>query len=323
MIFQTDLIWYSSLSAGLADLRKNQFVLEDAYSNLMKDPYLKQAYGEKEIQNFKAFINRKIFVFTEHRLPDQATFPAIVIKVGSGDEDKAKDALGDSFQQEKVDPATLGGVFPAPMILLPPTTPISYDNLTGQVTFGDGVNLTTSNIYEGQYVFDEINKKSYQIQLVIDDSNLLLEEGLSPAPNLTGMTIRPSQNLVGHTRRSIWAWEDVELELLATDAVEVLYLYTIVMTMLIRYKKVLWGERNWAISSVTYGPIFRASAEDDPNLLYGRTVKVTGRVEHSAIESTTPLIDGVSTTIKIDDMTSPDAVLEQAEEQGWDGENDP
>ena len=323
MIFQTDLIWYSSLMAGLSDLRKNRFLLEDAYSNILSDPYLKEAYGKKEVDNFKAFLDRKIGVFTEHRLPDQASFPAIVIKVGPGDEDKVKDALGDSFTTEKVDPATLGGVFKTPMILVPPTTPINFDPLTGQVTFGAGVNLTTSNVFEGQYVYDEVNNKAYQIQLVIDDSNLLLESGLNPAPNLTGMTIRPSQNLVGHVRRSIWVYEKVDLELFAVDAVEVLYLYTIVMTMLIRYKKTLWDARNWAISVVSYGPVERASAEDDPNKLYGRTISVQGRVEHSAIESTKPLIDGVSAQIKIDDMTSPAAFLAEAESQGWDGEGDP
>lgn len=323
MIFQTDLIWYSSLMAGLADLRKNRFVLEDAYSNIMCDPYLKDAYGKKEVENFKAFLDRKIYVFTEHRLPDQATFPCIVINVGSGDEDKAKDAIGDSFQQERVDPATLGGVFPTPMILVPPCTPEHFDPLTGQITFGNDVSLNKSNVYEGQYVFDEINKKFYQIQLVIDDSNLLLEEGLNPAPNLTGMTIRPSQNLVGHIRRSIWAWENIELELHASDAVEVLYLYTIVMTMLIRYKKTLWDARNWAISSVKYGPIQKTSPQDDPNNLYARVISIAGRVEHSAIESTAPLIDGVGTDFRIDDMKTPDAFLDQATKQGWEGEEDP
>lgn len=323
MIFQTDLIWYSSLMAGLADLRKNRFVLEDAYSNMMCDPYLKDAYGKKEIENFKAFLDRKIYVFTEHRLPDQATFPCIVIKVGPGDEDKAKDAMGDGYQQDKVDPATLGGVFQSPQILVPPCTPEDYDVMTGQVTFGEDVNLTKSNVYEGQYVYDEVNKKAYQIQLVINDATLLLEEGLNPPPNLTGMTIRPTQNLVGHTRRSIWAWEKVELELFASDAVEVLYLYTIVMTMLIRYKKNLWDARNWAIASVSYSDLQKASPPDDPNNLYGRTISVSGRVEHSAIESTTPLLDGVSSEIRIDDMKTPDAILDQVEHQGWEGEEDP
>jgi hypothetical protein len=195
--------------------------------------------------------------------------------------------------------------------------------MTGQVTFGEDVNLTKSNVYEGQYVYDEVNKKAYQIQLVINDATLLLEEGLNPPPNLTGMTIRPTQNLVGHTRRSIWAWEKVELELFASDAVEVLYLYTIVMTMLIRYKKNLWDARNWAIASVSYSDLQKASPPDDPNNLYGRTISVSGRVEHSAIESTTPLLDGVSSEIRIDDMKTPDAILDQVEHQGWEGEEDP
>ena len=322
MIAQSDLLIYTALKVGLNDLRKNKFLLDEAYANITTDPYLKDLYGQKEVENFKAFVDKKIFIFTEHRPPGKASFPCIVIKVGGGQEDAPKDALGDSYQQDIVDPSTLGGVFQSPQILLGPVTPIEYDQLTGQVTFDSNVNLETSHVFEGQYVYDEVNQKAYQIQLVIDSSNLLLESNLSPPPNLTGLTIRTSQNAVGHTLRSIWVWENHTISVFATQVHEILYLWTLVMYMLLRYKKQLWDARNFAITTMSYSEIYRASAPDDPNNLYGRDISIRGRVEHSVIETTTPLIEGIIPDIKIDGMKSPDAVLPEARLRGWEGEFD-
>lgn len=319
-IFQADILWYTAIEAAIQDIRKNKFVLDDAYSSLVCDPYMKKLYGQKELENFKAFIDKKIYIFVQHRPPDQSVFPCIEIRIGGGQEDAPKDALGDSYQQDIVDPATLGGVFKTPQILLGPVTPESYDKLTGQMTFGDDVDLTKSNIFEGQFIYDEINKKAYEIMLVIDSSNLMIEEGSNP--NLTGMTVRTTQNAVGHTRRSIWCWETHTLGLYASKANEVLYLWTIIMYALGRYKKTLWEARNFQISTVSYSEIYRASSEGDTNNLYARDISVRGRVEHSWIESTTPLIDGINMDLLIGEMKSPDGVLPVVEKQGWEGEGD-
>lgn len=322
MIFQSDLLWYSALEAALADMRKNKFLLDDAYSCLLTDPLMKQMYGQKEIDNFKAFLDKKIHIFTEHRPPDTAKFPAFVIQIGGGTEDAGKDALGDGYGREDVDPATLGGVFQTPQYVVEPRTPIEYDDLTGQVTFGPDVDLTKSNVFEDQIVYDEVNKKGYVIQLVIDSSNLVLEQGINPPPNLTGMTIRQRSNVVAHTRRAIWAYETHTVTSMATNATEVLYLYTLMIYMLGRYKKQLWEARNFQISTISYGPIYRASPESDPNIVYARDIQVKGRVEHSWIESTAPLIQGVNMELQIADMETAPAFEAEVAAQGWSGEGD-
>lgn len=320
-IFQADLVARSAILESLADLRKNTFLMDDALSHLLDDPYLQKVYGKKEIDNFKKFLTtRNIMVAIEHRPQDQASFPAIVVKLGPGDEDGPKDALGDGFQQENVDPSTLGGVFKYPQIVAGPLTPEAYDVLTGQISFADGVVL--SNVFEDQMVYDEINRKSYPIKLVLGDSEIMIEENLSPPPNLTGMTIRTIQNQVGHIRRSLFVWEKVELEILATTGQEVIYLFTILMYALIRYKKPLWDARNFQVSSITYSDLYHATPQADPNVIYGRTISMRGRVEQSAIESTSELLQGLSLDLRVADMETPDSIEEQVESQGWSGEND-
>lgn len=314
-IFQTDMLFYSAIQVGLADMRKNKYVLDDAYSELVNDKYLKNLYGKKEIDNFRSFIDRKIWLFTEHRQPDQAAFPCIVIKIGPGKEDNPKDALGDSYQSEVVSPASLGGVYRVPQILVGPITPDDYDVATGQVTFGSNVNLTTSNVFPGQFLYDTVNGKSYEIQLVLDDSNLLIDAALNPPPDLTNMIIKPTRDSIGQIRRSIWAWETVELTVFATDAVEVFYLYTILMYLLLRYKKPLFDARNFAISYCSYSEL--SKAETDPNILYYRTITVNGRVEHSVIESSKPIIAGIDMELDISGAVTNPSLENEVTAQGW------
>ena len=305
-IFQPDLIHYTAFKAALADLRANKFLLNDAYSDMINDPLL-SAYGAKEVERLKAFIDKEIYVTLETRMPDVAKFPYIVISLGQGSEDSAKDALGDSYQSELIDPASLGGAIAnSTQILLGPVTPLEYDSMTGQITFDPSVSLTASNIYAGQFVYDSKNNKSYEILLVLDDSNLLIAEGLNPT--LTNMYIKPQRMSMSNIRRSVWVWENHTIKIGATDSTELMYLFTLVVYILMRYKKTLWDARNFAVATIGYSEIYAVSSQDDPNITFGRDIHLRGRVEHSVIESTSPIIYGTNLELDITGMGSaPDA----------------
>ena len=324
-VFQADLVWGTALRAAIADMRKNQYLLEDAYKDLLKDPYLRKLYGLKEVERFKAFISKDIEVFVRHRPPDHIKFPYICIHVGGGDEDAPKDALGDSFQSENRSPESLGGAVSDNSTVLGPVTPLSFDSLTGTVTFGPGVDLIASKVFDTQFVIDTVNNKAYPIELVLDSSNLLIE----PLPdgtniNLTNMQIKRTPNFLGAVRRSMWLWRTDTLELAATDGNECMYLFTLVMYILLRYKKQLWDMRNFAAATISHSALERLSSESDPNNVYAITINIRGRTELSAIESVQPLIGGIDTQIKIADMTSPPAVLQQEGPNPlWEGEGDP
>ena len=320
MIFQTDIWLMTAIKAAILDMRKNLYLLDDAYANLLSDPLLNQLYGQKEIDRIKAFLLKDINVFVEHRIPDLAKFPAIVIKIGGAQEDSPKDALGDSFQKDFVDPASLGGAFPASNDVLGPITPQSYNSSLGQITFGPGIDLVASNVYDTQFVFDSINEVYYPITLVLDGSNLVIEQGATP--NLTNMYIKRTKNSYTNIRRSIWFWETNTIDLVATDANDLMYLFTIMMYIFIRYKQFLFDARNFAAYTISYSELFRASASDDANNLYGRTITIRGRIENSAIESTTPILDGNLTSLLIADMTSAPGALPLVQGNIWEGQGD-
>lgn len=312
-IFQTDLIFFTAIQSALADIRKNLYLVDDMYACLLSDPLLYEKYGQKELEKLKNFIkNVNIEVSISHRI-EQAKFPAIAIELGSGNEDVNKAALGDSFGASFVEPESLGGAYDTPYIILGPVTPISYDATSKVITFDDNVDL--SSIFPGQYVFDEINRKSYLIEEV-DTRTLKISAGVQP--NLTNMTVRPTQsNNISVVKRSIWVWESVTLVYASTDATELLYLHTLMIYILGRYKKTLFENRNFAVSTIGYGPVERLTLDSDPNIAWMRSISVRGRVEHSWIESTLPIIDGIAETVKIADMQSADAILDQVKNQNW------
>jgi hypothetical protein len=74
---------------------------------------------------------------------------------------------------------------------------------------------------------------------------------------------------------------------------------------------------------MSYSPLYRVTAQEDPNNIYAREITIRGRVEQSFIESTRPLIGGINTELLIADMKSPESILPQVEGQNWKGQNDP
>lgn len=330
MISATDVIILTAIRLGIEDIRRNQFLIDDIMCQFESDPYLKQSWGKQQIDRFKDFISKtKINVVMETRLPDTSKLPAIIVKIGGGQEDPAKQGLGDSTHFEDVAPEAALGNYTSPLIILGPVTPESFDSTTGEITFADGVDL--SGVFAGQFVYDEINRQHYEIQLILDDHTILIDSGLSP--NLQNMTIRPTKNAVRHTKKSIWFYENYTLTCMSTEPNELMFLYSLVLYILGRYKKNLFEARNFEIATYSYTEIYPPNPGDDTNLLFARDVNLRGRVEHSFIESTDLLIEGVSPKLLIDpdldgdgeiaaDKTPESLYEDQVSKQGWELEKD-
>lgn len=314
-IAQTDLIIFSALKLGLADLRRNKFALKDAYSQLTTDPYLKEAWGEAEAERLVKLLDKNIDIYLAHKQTiGSAKFPCFVIKMGSATEDSSRESLNDYQESEKVDSSTLGGAFPDNKIILENITPTSYDKLTGQMTFGDGVDLDSSQVFDGHFVLDTKNNKKYEITLVLGSKDLMID----PVNDidLTNIKIISGDIDLAHETKKVWYLESHVIECWSSDSVECIYLWTILMVILARYKLTLFDARGFALASYNYGPIEQYQPED-PNNLYYREVSIRGRVEHSVIESTNQLIGAISVGLGIEGATSPEAIKDLINNQMW------
>ena len=317
-IFQSDLILATSIRAGLADMRKNLFIIDDMMKDLTTDPLLKKLYGEKEVQKMKDFLSREIFVNLEHKQPDQAKFPNVTISIGGGQEDP-RQSLSDGYDSGATLAMPLsktkGAISDNPRIILGPVSAQSYDSMTGQITFPPSADL--SNVFEDMYVYDSKNNKFFQISLVLNQSELLIQPGSQLDTN--ALYVYPTAQVVQNTMRSLKIWENHTIHLFATSATEVIYLYNIILYLLERYKKPLFDARGFAISIVGYSEIYFASplGEADPNILYGRDISLRGYVEHTVIETTNLPLDGFNVELDVVSEAPPAAIQQQTEEQGW------
>lgn len=327
-IYQGDIIIITAMRAALADIRRNQFLIDDIMCQFIKDPLLKKAYGQTQVDRFKEFLRREINILMETKLPDTSKLPAIIIKMGPGIEDSQKQGLGDSDTFMDVSPDTLGGVFPTDVLVAGPLTPESYDPNDGELVFK---NPLPDGVFEGQFVFDEVNRKSYVIQTVLSPYMLVIDTDLKA--NFTNMTIRPQSSMVQHNRKSIWFYETYTFMSMSTDPNELLYLWSLVMYTVGRYKKTLFEGRAFENMTISYSEIYPPNPGDTTNLLWARDVTIRGRVEHSFIESTNNLIEGISSDLLIGidvgvnvnlaaDQTSKALWDEQVSKQGWELEKD-
>jgi hypothetical protein len=83
--------------------------------------------------------------------------------------------------------------------------------------------------------------------------------------------------------------------------------------------------------SFSYTPVYDPNPSDQTNILFARDVKISGRVEHSFIESTNQLIEGIDPNLLINagvdssiaaDLTPEPLYEEQVSKQIWSMEKD-
>src|SRR5579871_446394 len=161
--FNGDLVLFTSLKEGVKRLKKHLYIIDSINQELIKDKYLKEEFGQAELERFRNFMSRnEITITTDHKPPKQINYPCISIGIGQGrEDDQRRLSLGDAVNNDTrmVDPASLLGSEVVPRIILGPVTPDSYDPATGLMTFSDSVSLT--NVVSGQYVADNVNNKTY------------------------------------------------------------------------------------------------------------------------------------------------------------------
>lgn len=318
MIRATDLYMTRAVQLMLKDLRKNRFLVNDILCDVTSDDMLKDLYGQKEVDKFNLLVDKDIQVNVEHAI-DVAKLPAIAIRVGGGAEDTSRtgDALSDGYRAEKKDARKFQGVFITPRVIIGPVTPEQYDYQTGKMVFPEGVDL--SRVFDAMNVYDEVNKKSYPIVTVMDESTLFIEAG--SRPNLNGMTIRGKDESAINVRKEYFTTETVTFICCAVDPVEVIYLYQMMMYLIGRHRLNFFETRNFRATTVSYTPIYKLV--DEPNFVFARDITINGTVEHNYIESTSRPLDGSQPDVRIADMKSPPALIAQVSGQGWSGEEDP
>lgn len=232
-IFQSDLIIQSAIVEGMTRLKTtDQWCLDYVFSSLPRDELTSKRYGQMDVEQAKKwFLSTKIPVFVNTRID---TFQGTCVTIALSSSSEVENTLADQhYEVEEIVPA-------APSQGLVPKFTPSYDDQTGIVTLLSG--MTTDLFYAGMYLVNP-GGDQYQIVEVLDDQRFTLDP--QPVVNLNNVTLwaapiqKAKVQLGSVAMRETYTIGVHE----ATDAYHCVILHSILVFLLLRYRKSLFEHR--------------------------------------------------------------------------------
>lgn len=304
----TDLLIKSAIDSGIADLRKNKYLLTDIFPVMVteNDPLLAQYQGTDYRNAYQWFSETdiKTVLYLRRDLP---SFPCISIALVSSQEDTSKDSLGDVnvFPMGDIDPQS---------VQRPPTkvyrnfTPTSYNPSTGTITMPS--NLNTYQLAPELHMLVEKNSgRGFTIQRVIDFQNFQILP--NQTLDITDVYIAPvSDTWNAHYGRSRFN-DSYEIGVHGnSQPTEAIWLSQIVEYILLKYKAKLFEQRGLILSTFSEGNVSR-NENYLADTVYSRYFSVNFQSETTWIESIAPKIAKVNGGVYIiDDKATPQSILD-------------
>lgn len=324
-IWQGDVFFRRIIELILRDVRQNPWLMDDILSDFVTDPMLSGIYGQKEIENAKKWINdNEISVFLPHRM-DLEKMPCVTIAIGSNMEDRSLARMADMTHiVETLQPTQVGKVVP---YIIPPFYYTSYDQATGFFEVPGTVDLVI--IQPNMAV---INPQTGAGFIITSKNN----NGFFITPgtviNFDVIAVIPEYRIYKARREIATFQENISIGChVHGDPNALLWLYSIMMYGLLRYREGLIESRNFQISNLTTTDMIRNDAfQSFGENVYSRFITLTGQVENTWIKApkrvieTINIIDGIDAgliMINKDGGQVPDIV--DSEEEIWVSKTDP
>jgi hypothetical protein len=324
MITQTDLILRSALIAGLKDLRAKPYLIDDIFSQAAQDTLLQQEFGYAEIARVKKwFLGINVPVVMQHRL-DSVELPCISIALMSSGERTGETYLGDFGDNEEIDDTQVFSSKTAqiePVVILGPFSPKAYDPATGLITLPDA--LTTEWLFPGQLLVDRKHNTAYSILTVVDLQTFTIAE--DTVADFSDAIVMPRYQTMSLTRERAMFSETYQIGChVSGDAVELLWLHSIVVFCLQRYKQSLLDGRGLTRTTFSSSDFVKNPAYEGQNV-YSRYVTMTAVVENNWIASVNQKLEGIvlDSLRVMDGGTTPEQYYDEIKDQGWVMDDDP
>lgn len=318
-IFQSDLTIKTAIELGMDDMRKELWLLDDALSDAIENPYLKDKYGQKQIDAFKEwFVNNQIDIVMRDR-NDKDKMPCVSITLGNSTEkDEMKTMADQSTESVQLLPQQINKPIG---YVVKPFAFISYDDTTGEVVIpADLPNL--AGVSAGMILVNPDNGQGYIIQDVVGGA-IVIEEDLDIGTP-TRLAVVPQHQFYTARREHTFFQETYSITCHAHgDPQTLLWLWTIVTYTLLRYRESMFEAQGFTQSSLSSSSMnsdgYYTTAGGEQ--VWTRTITLSGMVENSWIKSPRRIIEfialrekkggGYRGGIKILSNSEPDIVNEQ------------
>lgn len=308
----TDILMKTMMEAAFADLRKNNWILDDIFADLALDPLAKMDYGWKEVMRAKEwFTGNNIDVYLTNRV-DTPRFPCVSIVRLSSREMTERDELGDGFDESEIVPHNITNL---PQQMYGPFSPSAYDPNTGTVTLPSG--LETNRMFVGQFLVSKVSGKAYVINQVNDPASFVIAKGT--VDDFTQSYIAPPTALWNLSKERTWLEETFAIGMhTESDMNEAIWMRQLVQYIMLRYKEAYIERRGVALSTFNVGSIDINPHFNGTEKVFSCMMTFTGQVEANFIKYAAPKLQGFKvTTYVLDGPKTPAAYLKYAEAQGW------
>lgn len=288
-IFQGDIIIKTAIELGIEDMRKNPWLIEHMLSDLVNISYFTDKYGQKQIDACKEWLkNNQIDVYMRGR-DDKDRLPCVTIQIGGDEEkDEMKTMADQSTEKAVLLPNKIGKPIP---YVVKPFIPTGYDDLTGEVSVGEDVDLAGVSL--GMILVNPANGQGHAI-LDITPTGLLIEAGMEIAATQFGI-VPKFQYYEARVEHSFFAETYIIGCHAHGDTQNLLFLWSIVKYSILRYRESLLEANGFAQSSISSGgpDLDEAFTTDGGEKAWARYINLSGQTENSWIKSPRRFIESV------------------------------
>lgn len=292
---------------GIADIRRNPWLLDYCFASLAQDDLTNKAYGEKEIDQAKRwFLRTQIPVFMSTRV-DSAQLPAVTITLLESAENYQThaDIHSDTSERTEDDWPALAGPF----------QPATYLPLTSQMTLPSTV---TDNLVVaiGMVILDAVGTPHAITDIQLDSNNNVVVTLEDPGftADFRNATIKGSQPQLITTIESVSMRETYSIGChIEGPTPQLTYLHSIVVFILLRYKQSLLEARGFESSSISSSR-FDRDQNTDVETAFVRYLNITGNVRQYWPKAVNPTIQSVEAQFEVEAPNSGDGLAVYAEE---------
>lgn len=279
-IWQGDVFFRRIIELILRDVRDNNWLIDDILSDFVNDPMLSGIYGQKEIENAKKWItDNEISVFLPHRM-DMEKMPCVTIAIGSNVEDRSLARLADQTPYIDVfDASDIGVAIP---FIVEPFSYVSYDMQTGFFEVPPEVDLTI--IQPGMVAVNPSTGGGWAIRKKANNGFFIAE---GTVVTTIEIAILPNYRTFRARREIATFQENVTIGChVHGDPNALLWLYSIMMYGLLRYREGGIESRNFQLSNIqTTDMIRNESFQNIGENVYSRFITISGQVENTWVKA--------------------------------------
>lgn len=272
-IHQSDVIIRAALVRGLEDLRANPWLLQYAFASLAQDDLTSDDYGQAQIDEaVRWFMNTDIPVFMAFKINDgPPPLPCVSIALMSSNEGEA--TLGDVHYDER-EVLDRGNPWP---VLAGPLRGVTYATNTGIFQLPASSTFVVS---KGQSIVTR-DGRQYPILQTYSSNKGMIAKGVVDLDQCTIRGMQPTEQIL---LESLVFHEQYVLGCHASaEPAHVIYLHTIIMFVLLRYKQRFLEARGFGESTVNSTDVKQNDSFRQLGLaetVYSRYLTLNGKVRN-------------------------------------------